>query len=374
MEQRRRLQDWHHMLAMVLVMVIISGGLAYLFLHIDFIPHPASVERGLIDDFVKVLFAIASVFFGVIVTVLGYALIFFRRQRGDDTDARSIRGSTPLEITWTVIPLIIVIVLSVYGAIILDKMTAANPATTTVQTVYSLGATVPRDVPPSNAAQPDLIINVTASRFAWQFQYPDYGITSYVLEVPIDQRIQFNIHSKDVIHSFWVQQWGPKQDAVPGLSPVLRITCTELGQYLVQCSQLCGFGHTNMTAPVHVVSSDEFSAWIKQQQSSPSATATPSGKQIMIDLTAQNIAFDKSTITVGAGDEVMINFDNKDNNVPHNFSVYTDSTATKLIFQGEIITGPKTISYTFVAPNTPGNYFFRCDVHPTMMTGTFIVQ
>jgi plastocyanin len=95
---------------------------------------------------------------------------------------------------------------------------------------------------------------------------------------------------------------------------------------------------------------------------------------VTIDLIAKNIAFDKSTITVPAGAQVTINFDNQDSGIPHNFSLYTDSSASTSIYIGDIITGPKTITYTFTAPSTPGNYFFRCDVHPTIMTGTFVVQ
>jgi plastocyanin len=102
-------------------------------------------------------------------------------------------------------------------------------------------------------------------------------------------------------------------------------------------------------------------------------TPTPSGQSVTINLTAQGMAFDKSTITVPAGAMVTLNFDNKDS-IPHNFALYTDSSATKSIFVGNIINGPKTITYTFTAPATPGNYFFRCDVHPTSMTGTFVVQ
>ncbi|MHB8104156.1 MAG: cytochrome c oxidase subunit II transmembrane domain-containing protein [Dehalococcoidales bacterium] len=374
MEPRRRLADWHHMLIMCLVMAVLSGGLVYLFLHVNFIPNPASQERAIIDNFIQILFAIASVFFVVVVTIFVYALIFFRRPKGDNTDARPIRGNAPLELLWTIIPLIIVVVLGVYGAHVLDEISVSDMEHGSMQSVYSLGATVPGQLSAANTTQYDLVINVTASRFAWQFEYPDYGITSYVLEVPEYSRIMFNIQSKDVIHSFWVQQWGPKQDAVPGLSPMMRITPTELGQFLVQCSQLCGYDHTDMTAPVKVVSGADFYQWVVQQQAA-SANVTPlSGQQIVLDLIAQNLAFDKSTITVPAGAAVMINFTNKDNGMPHNFAVYTDSTATKAIFVGQIVTGPGTTMYMFNAPTKPGTYFFRCDVHPTIMTGSFVVQ
>jgi plastocyanin len=103
-------------------------------------------------------------------------------------------------------------------------------------------------------------------------------------------------------------------------------------------------------------------------------TTTPAGQNVSVDLVAKNIKFDKSTITVPAGATVTINFDNQDNGIPHNFSVYTDSSAATVIYQGTTVTGPKKTTYTFTAPSTPGSYFFRCDVHPTQMTGTFVVQ
>ena len=253
-------------------------------------------------------------------------------------------------------------------------MTATDPANTTTQSIFSLGATVPRSVAASpGTPAPELVVNVTAARFIWKFDYPDYGISSYVLEVPVDQRIRFNLQSLDVIHSFWVQQWGPKQDAVPGLTTELQITPTVIGQFLVQCSQLCGYGHTGMTAPVRVVSASDFNVWVKQQSSSSSAAPLP-GANVSINLTARNQTFDKNTITVSSGAEISISFSNLDNNVPHNFAVYTDASAAKPIFVGAVITGPKTITYTFAAPATPGKYFFRCDVHPLTMIGTFEVQ
>jgi predicted lipoprotein with Yx(FWY)xxD motif/plastocyanin len=107
--------------------------------------------------------------------------------------------------------------------------------------------------------------------------------------------------------------------------------------------------------------------------SSPTQTPTSTAQSVTIDLIAKNIAYNLNTITVPAGAKVTVNFDNQDSGIPHNFSVYTASSATTSVFVGKIITGPAQTTYTFTAPTTPGNYFFRCDVHPTIMTGTFIV-
>ncbi|WP_440951371.1 PQQ-dependent sugar dehydrogenase [Methanosphaerula subterraneus] len=104
------------------------------------------------------------------------------------------------------------------------------------------------------------------------------------------------------------------------------------------------------------------------------AATTPAGLTTSVNLTAQNLAFSLSTITVQAGGQVTVTFNNMDSGVPHNFAVYTDSSASTSFFKGPIVTGPVTTTYTFTAPTTPGTYFFRCDVHPTTMTGQFIVQ
>ncbi len=105
----------------------------------------------------------------------------------------------------------------------------------------------------------------------------------------------------------------------------------------------------------------------------PPVTTAPTGQTVQVTLTAKNIAFDKSTITVPHGATVVMTFVNNDQGIPHNFALYTDSHATTPIFVGTIVTGVTTTTYTFTAPSAPGNYFFRCDVHPTQMTGTFVV-
>ena len=99
-----------------------------------------------------------------------------------------------------------------------------------------------------------------------------------------------------------------------------------------------------------------------------------------IDLTAVKMAFNQSTITVPAGADVVVNFHNRETagssqvtGIAHNFAVYDSPAAKTTIFRGEIITGGEDATYRFTAPAVPGTYFFRCDVHPSIMNGTFIV-
>ncbi|MBA3552084.1 MAG: cupredoxin domain-containing protein [Actinobacteria bacterium] len=91
-----------------------------------------------------------------------------------------------------------------------------------------------------------------------------------------------------------------------------------------------------------------------------------------ITLTAEGTAFDKTELSLPAGIEVALTLDNKDNAVQHNFSMYADETGSEALFSGEIITGPSAVTYTFNSPQ-PGEYYFRCDVHPTQMEGTVTV-
>ena len=105
----------------------------------------------------------------------------------------------------------------------------------------------------------------------------------------------------------------------------------------------------------------------------PVSTPTP-GPNVTIDLVAQSLSFNMSTITVPAGASVTVNFNNKDS-VSHNFAVYQNLAGgqTKPIFVGSIITGPGSAVYIFTAPAAAGSYFFECDVHPQSMNGTFVV-
>ncbi len=106
------------------------------------------------------------------------------------------------------------------------------------------------------------------------------------------------------------------------------------------------------------------------EPSSDTVAASTAGT-FAVALEARNISYNKATVTVPAGTLVTLSFVN-DDVVSHNFAVYKTSAVTSLIFRGEIIR-PGRIGYRFTAPSEPGTYFFRCDVHPSFMTGDFIV-
>jgi hypothetical protein len=101
---------------------------------------------------------------------------------------------------------------------------------------------------------------------------------------------------------------------------------------------------------------------------------TPSAPgETVIQLRAQNILFDKTSLTAAANQPVTIQFDNADAGVLHNFALYVNASATQKIFGGELTTGPAIINYKFSAP-AAGSYFFRCDVHPDTMKGSFAAR
>ena len=132
-----------------------------------------------------------------------------------------------------------------------------------------------------------------------------------------------------------------------------------------------------MRMPVRVVSRADYDAWVKQQTSAPGAEVTPTGPVTELTIIAKNIKWNTDTLTVPAGSTVKLTLDNQDNAIPHNFSIYQSQQAAtsgaKPLATLKIQTGPIKTTQLFNAP-AAGTYYFRCDVHPTAMTGTFIVQ
>ena len=166
--------------------------------------------------------------FAVVAAAIIYSILKFRVQPDDDTDGPPIHGHTGLEIVWTAIPAILVTAISVVSAIVLARN--------------------------DDAGKNPLRIAVTAQQFAWKFEYPGTEkVTSGRLVLPIHRPVKLTLHSLDVIHAFWVPEFGQKSDAVPGIETTLVITPTRLGKYAIVCTELCGPGHATMRGPVEVV-------------------------------------------------------------------------------------------------------------------------
>jgi cytochrome c oxidase subunit 2 len=189
--------------------------------------------------------------FALVAAVIIYAIFKFRAQPGEDLDGPPIHGHTGLEIAWTAVPAALVTSISIVSAIVLAK-----------------NDHVPRA---SAAGKADplkpLVVDVTAQQFAWSFQYPAFGkLTSATLKLPLLAPVELRITSLDVIHSFWVPEFGQKQDAVPGSVNKLIITPDKNGTYPVICTELCGLGHAVMRSRAEVMSRRQFLSWAKGQQ------------------------------------------------------------------------------------------------------------
>jgi cytochrome c oxidase subunit 2 len=126
------------------------------------------------------------------------------------------------------------------------------------------------------AKQPDtLIVNVTGQQFTWSFDYPSEKVKSSELVLPKDRPVEFRIHTKDVLHSFWVPEFRLKSDAVPGLITKIRLTPDRIGHYQVVCAELCGIGHSTMRQNVRVVAKTAFVSWLDDQKQAAGGGGAP---------------------------------------------------------------------------------------------------
>jgi cytochrome c oxidase subunit 2 len=111
-----------------------------------------------------------------------------------------------------------------------------------------------------------LEVTAVGQQFAWRFEYPDEDVTSGELVLPVGREARFTMRALDVIHSFWVPEFGQKMDAVPGIRTTILATPTRTGEFRVICTELCGLGHATMRAKARVVSEQEFEAWLEERR------------------------------------------------------------------------------------------------------------
>lgn len=230
----------HYVIAGILTVIVTV--LSYLLLiSIGLLPEAAAVQAGPVDRMVNLQLWMIAFLFSLITVFIGYSIVVFRQRRGEVVDGTYFKGSTGLEVIWTIFPLAAVIGLSFLGAQALGEVRQVDTSAMT--------------------------INVTAFQWGWIYEYPDYGVQSNILYMPINRQARLLLTSRDVIHSFWVPEFRVKQDALPGENLVkeLRITPNKLGEYQVMCAELCGGAHAYMNTPVRVVTQEEFDAWLNEQ-------------------------------------------------------------------------------------------------------------
>jgi len=177
---------------------------------------------------------IVSVFFLVLITVL---MIFFviKYSRKRNPKGTNIHGNMGLEIAWTGIPTILVLIMFWYG-----------------WQGYKEMVTIPEDAMP---------VNVTAQMWKWSFEYED-GKKTDSLYVPVNTPIKLILHSNDVNHSFFIPAFRLKKDVFPNRERVAWFIAKETGEYDIACTEYCGLNHSYMYSKIIVMNEDEFKNWM----------------------------------------------------------------------------------------------------------------
>ncbi|MDJ0510994.1 MAG: cytochrome c oxidase subunit II [Crocosphaera sp.] len=231
------------------------------------LPVAASEDAKQVDNIFNFMMTIATGLFLLVEGVLVYSVIKFRRRKGDTSDGPPIEGNVPLEILWTAIPTIIVFILALYSFEAYNNMGGLDPMTSkdTPPQQIAMGSEhhqMALGIGNSNTGDtPAVVVEVKAIQYAWIFTYPETGIISGELHVPIDRPVRLNINAGDVLHAFWVPQLRLKQDAIPGREAVLAFTANLEGDYPIICAELCGAYHGGMKSVLHVDSKEAYAQW-----------------------------------------------------------------------------------------------------------------
>jgi cytochrome c oxidase subunit 2 len=215
-------------------------------------PEPATEEGVQILDFWQQSW-IAAMVTGVVVWGLMFWAVWRYRRRHEDDVPIQTRYNLPLEIFYTIAPIIMVLVFFVHTVRIHDDLTSVSDA-------------------------PDHTVIVVGQQWSWTFNYPDEAVAdgrnvyesgtgSYIptLVLPVDERVKFELNSPDVIHSFWVVGFLYKEDVIPGRTNEFEVTPNRIGTFKGKCAELCGAYHSRMLFNVEVVSREDYDAYLRDQ-------------------------------------------------------------------------------------------------------------
>ncbi|MDP4553139.1 cytochrome c oxidase subunit II [Alkalihalobacillus macyae] len=197
--------------------------------------------------------------FVVVALIYTIVLVRFRRRGESDNEIpEQTEGNVVLEILWTVVPIILLLILAVptvMATFALDEGTEKVPE----------GATV---------------VKVTAHQYWWEFEYPDLGVkTAQDLYIPSGERVYFELASKDVLHSFWVPTLGGKMDTNTATVNKMWLNAQEPGTYYGKCAELCGPAHALMDFKVIAQEKEDFEAWAESMKEASSQASTDQAAQ-----------------------------------------------------------------------------------------------
>jgi cytochrome c oxidase subunit 2 len=210
---------------------------------------PAATPAHSIFSLSMLVLSVTLIIFLVVAGLLLYALIRFRQRSTDSgQDPAQVYGSNQIELSWTVIPILIVVMLFLSTTRVILE-TEAKPK-------------------PENA----LNVTVIGHQFWWEYRYPKLGVvTANELHIPISDPNRptptyLEMSSADVTHSFWVPRLAGKTDLIPNRVNTMWLDPSEAGLYLGQCAQYCGTQHAKMLLRVYAQTQQDFAAWVKHQQ------------------------------------------------------------------------------------------------------------
>ena len=218
---------------------------------------PESTPADSIFHLSLLVLAITSLIFLVVFSLIVYSIVRYRSRDSDDhSEPPQVYGSSQIELAWTVIPVLIVLVLFL----------------ATARVIHSI----------QDAPQPAESIQVTAigHQFWWEFRYPGLGIvTANELHVPVSDSSHptptfLTLLSADTDHSFWVPRLAGKTDLIPNHPNKMWIDPNQTGLYLGQCAQYCGVEHAKMLLRVYVDSPDQFDKWVQAQKTAAASDSS----------------------------------------------------------------------------------------------------
>lgn len=246
---------------------------------------PSSPQADAIADLSLVVLAISVVIFLVVIGLVTVATWRFRDPSAKNSSSnkkpnQAMLGNNRVEVLWTLIPFVILIVLFVL----------------TVKTMHAVD-------PSASDTKADLI--VTGHQWWWEVRYPDSGaVTANEIHIPVGQKLLVRLESADVIHDFWVPALARKIDAVPGHTNYLYLEADEPGTYIGACAEFCGTQHAGMHIRVIAQSAEDFAAWEQAQLAipkPPTSALAKHGAEIFKEKTCYNC----HTIA-GTGSQQMI--------------------------------------------------------------------